>query len=165
MVLGRKHVRCQPAGPVVMSHVRVKLKRDSELVPGIFISLLLEERCCQVGVVNSRCLVQLDGAIVIGDRSRESPIHILHRTEIVPRHRIFLLQLGRSLEVGTRRRRVTKFQMGHADLVQQHNLIASPTLQRVEVVIQRILRETSCPQHIPDRLQLFPSRCRRIGKM
>src|SRR5271168_1715870 len=60
---------------------------------------------------------------------------------------------------------MSKLKLNHAELVHQHDLIASPMSQRVDVVIQRVLGKTSGPQHIADRLQLFLGRGRRIRKM
>ena len=157
-------MRRQATYSIVVGHIRVDLQRDLELLPRSLVILLLEVSSRQVRVVNRGHLIQLDRAIVIGDGGRKPLVEILNRSQIVPRHRIFLLQLNRTLEVGTRRCSMSKLQLSHADLVHQHDWIAS-LFQRVDVVIQRVLGEASRSQHITDQLQLLGSRCRRIWKM
>lgn len=86
----------KPAGAVVMGHVRIELQGDLELFPRASVIFLLEIGGCQIGMIRSRCLVQLDGLRVVGDSGCKPAIDIFHRAEVVPRHGVFLNLTARS---------------------------------------------------------------------
>src|ERR1700677_2826615 len=81
----------------------------------------------------SRLLIQLDGAAIVGDSSRKSSVDVLHRSEVVPCHSIFLFQLDRALKISSCRCSVAEIQLRYAELVHQFNLITAPA-QRVNIV-------------------------------